>query len=119
MLLSHCCHVMLVNNLVLIFCYNDYFTSGLVCAVFSGDPARKKSSSGDGDEEISPPLRASLGAIKSKGVGGLNSSPYSILNKKEILASLISSGFWIPELTLKVTVWGHGFFYPTGTSMGS
>jgi hypothetical protein len=35
-----------------------------------------------------------------KGLEGLESPPYSILNKKRILTPLILSGFWTPKLAL-------------------
>jgi hypothetical protein len=47
-----------------------------------------------------PNLRASLGATKLEGLEGLESPSYLILNKKEILASPIPSGFVAPKLTL-------------------
>jgi hypothetical protein len=48
------------------------------------------------------PLRASLGDTKSEGIGGAKISPYSILNKKRILAPLTPSDFWTPKLALKL-----------------
>jgi hypothetical protein len=72
-------HVMWVNSLVLIFCYNCYFimwchamdlkTSGSIHTILSrgGDPTGKIRS-GDRDGEISPPLRACSVTPIQKGI---------------------------------------------------
>jgi hypothetical protein len=41
-----------------------------------------------------------LRATKSEGLEGLKFPPYIILNKKGILAHLISPGIWTPKLAL-------------------
>jgi hypothetical protein len=52
-------------------------------------------------------FRASLGDKNRRGLEGLNSPPYRILNKERILAPLIPSDIWTLKLALKVIKEGN------------